>query len=579
MNAPEHQPDARRRAALRALDVASPLVALAVAAGVVVRLATPWGRAHPRLFAGLDAALLLYFAAEVAARLALAERRLAHVRRRWYDLLVVVPLLAWPLGMGAAATWFLVRQAAMVAARLWRTRAAARLVSQLWLHPARMLVITFALAILMGAALLLTPWASKGEPLGPVDAVFTATSAVCVTGLVVVHTGQHFTRFGQCVILVLIQLGALGLMTFSVSVALVLGRGLSKSHAFVMQNVLDQDSIAEVLALIRFIAVATFAVEAVGAVALFACIAGHEGLTLATLPARLFEAVFHSISAFCNAGFSIFTDSLVPYRDSAWTNLVFCALIILGGLGFPVLRDLLFLGTRRRLDAGRPPGLRTQTKVVLATSAALIVVGAVVFYLVEARNPSTLADPRAGPALLPCLFQSVTARTAGFNTVNIARVGHAGLLLLMLLMYIGASPGSTGGGVKTTTIAVVWATARSALRGRRRAELFRRTLPPDVVRRALALVALSVLLLATAGIALMAVETQPFEDLAFEAVSAFGTVGLSAGATARLTQAGRLIITVLMFVGRLGPLTLALSLVGEVRPGAYAYPEERLMIG
>jgi len=218
-----------------------------------------------------------------------------------------------------------------------------------------------------------------------------------------------------------------------------------------------------------------------------------------------------------------------------------------------------------------------QTKVVLATSAVLILGGAGFFYLLEASR--TLAQQPTGARVLASLFQSVTARTAGFNTVDIGQVGNAGLLVLMVLMFIGASPGSTGGGIKTTTAAVVWAATWSALRGRSRVEMFRRSVPRTVIRRAIALMTLSTLLLAGMGLLLMSVEDQPFEKLAFELVSAFGTVGLSAGATAKLTVAGRLIITAMMFIGRVGPVTLALVFLSDAPQASYAYPEERLMIG
>lgn len=578
MGDPDTQADARGRGALRVLSVAGPVVTGAVAAGLAVRFGTRWALEHDALFLTLDALVLVYFVADVALRAALAPRRLPHLRRRWFDLIVVLPLVQVPMGLGTAGAWFLVRQVAALGAASARTRPVARLASQLWLHPARLMVGSFAGAILAGTLLLSTPWASSsGTPVRPVDALFTATSATCVTGLIVKDTGSDFSLFGQTVILVLLQLGGLGIMTFSVSLALVLGRGLSKRRAVVMQDLLDQESVRDLLGLVRFIAVVTLLIEAAGAVALFACFASRQGLTWATAPRLAHVAVFHSISAFCNAGFSLFRTSFQGWQGDVWVNGVLAVLIVVGGLGFPVLRDLMLLGRRRRLAAGRAPGLRTHTKVVLVTSAALIVVGAVVFYFVDASHTLGGQPPRS--QVLASFFQSITARTAGFNTVHIGSVGHAGLLLLMLLMFIGASPGSTGGGVKTTTAAAVWSSAWAALRGRPRAELFRRTVPRDVVRRAVALLTFSVLVLAVAGIALMSVEEQPFEDLAFELVSAFGTVGLSTGATPLLTDAGRLIITALMFIGRLGPLTLALLFVGEARHAAYAYPEERMMIG
>jgi trk system potassium uptake protein TrkH len=571
---PDKRPGSTQGRLLLALTVADAAATLAILGAIVVRFTTAWGTRHAEGIERLDLAVLAFFLADVALRAVVAERKLAHLRARWFDAVVLVALVHAAFGTRSAWAWFLWREAASLGAVLLRTERVRRLVSKLRLHPAKLMVASFAAAIAVGTLLLSLPVASTGETsLDVVDSLFTATSAVCVTGLIVKDTGNDFTLFGQLVILVLIQLGGLGIMTFSVTVAMALGRALSKSREVVMQDVLDQESVQEMLALIRFIALATLTFEAIGVAALFATLGERLGYSMHTL----YVAVFHSVSAFCNAGFSLFRTSLEAYRAQPWVNLVMAGLIVLGGLGFPVLRDLMMWGSRRRLGEGRAPRLRTQTKVVLTTSAVLIAVGAVVFYATEARH--TLGGLARGERLLACLFQSVTARTAGFNTVRIREVHSAGLLLLMLLMFIGASPGSTGGGVKTTTAAILWQAMRSAFRGRPQVELFQRTVPLETVRRAVALVVLSLLVLAGMTIALMSVETQRFEALAFEAVSAFGTVGLSMGATTELTQAGRLLITALMFVGRLGPLTLALSLLGEARPAAYAYPQERIMVG
>jgi trk system potassium uptake protein len=567
----------RARVVRRALDVASAVVTCGLLGGLVFRLLTRWAPEHDLVFVALDAGMLVFFVAEVVLRFVFAERRPGHLRARWFDLIVLVPLVQTALGRATAAKWYLVRQVAALAAAVTRTRGAQRLATLLWLHPARLMVSSFGVAALLGALLLSTRWASTAEPLHPVDALFTSTSALCVTGLTVVDTGTRFTLFGQAVILVLIQLGGLGIMTFSVSLVLLLGRSVSKSQAVVMQDMLDQESVRDVLTLVRFLLVATVLIEGAGAAALFACSSGREGLSAAHAPSLAWTSVFHSISAFCNAGFSLYRDNFESWKSHVGANLSLAGLIILGGLGFPVLRDLARQGFRRQSSDGRAPGLQMQTKVVLAASAVLILGGAGLFYLLEA--PRTLAQQPTGTRVLASFFQSVTARTAGFNTVDIGQVGNAGLLVLMGLMFIGASPGSTGGGIKTTTAAVVWAATWAALRGRSRVELFRRSVPRSVIRRAIALMTVSTLLLAGMGLALMSVEDQPFGTLAFELVSAFGTVGLSAGATAKLTVAGRLIITAVMFIGRVGPLTLAFLFVSDSGEAHYTYPEERVMIG
>ena len=549
------------------------LVTGAVLAHIAVRFATPWGQANTALLRRLDQALLAFFVLDVLAHMLLTEGKLAWLRSRWFDLIVLIPFLELAFG-GWTAPWFLVRQVGVLLAAFSGTRPARRLVSQLRLHPARLMAGTFAAAIAVGTVLLSLPIASAtGQSIRVVDALFTSTSATCVTGLIVLDTGSEFSLFGQLVILVLLQLGGLGIMTFSVSLVLAVGGTISKSREVVMRDMLDQESLQDVLNLVRTILVITFVVELAGALSLFLRLGGARGFTTRTL----YESVFHSVSAFCNAGFSVYATSLEAFRGDLWINATMSVLIIVGGLGFPVLRDLLMSRRSSRLAAGLSPRFKTQTKVVLAATAVLLVAGTAVFYVVDAGD--TLKGLPAGERLLASWFQSVTARTAGFNTVRIGHVGNAALLLVMVLMFIGASPGSTGGGVKTTTVAVLWQAMLSAFRGREEVEVFERTVPRAIVQRAVSLVVLSAAVVVAATVALMVVEGQPFRDVAFEAMSAFGTVGLSTGATPNLTDAGRLIVTALMFIGRLGPLTLALSLVGGVRPAAYAYPEERIMVG
>jgi trk system potassium uptake protein TrkH len=585
----------KHRRLLRALDILAGVVGVGVVVGLIARFATPWGRAHRALLLELDLILLGFFVTDVVIRLLLAEQKLRYLRSRWFDLVVLVPLTRAMAGVRIAWLWYLARQVAVLSFAVVWAKQVQRVVSQLWLHPARLMVGSFAAAILVGALLLMTPDATTGErSLGFTDALFTATSATCVTGLVVKDTGSEFTLFGQLVILLLIQLGGLGIMTFSVSVVLALGRQISKRREVVMQDMLDEGSVREVLTLVRFIVMSALVTELLGAIALFFFFAPYPGCGYTIRTAYL--ALFHSVSAFCNAGFSLFSNNLTDFRTGLGVNLVITTLIIIGGLGFPVLRDLLVVGARRRLGEGRAPRLRTQTKVVLATTAVLIVAGAAVFFVVQrsyrvtVRSPAngeyatTEASMTAGQKLLACYFQSVTARTAGFNTIEISEVGGAGLLLLICLMFIGASPGSTGGGIKTTTAAVLFQAMRSTFRGRTEVEFFHRTIPPLVVRRALALAVLSLLLLLVTTTALLCVEKQAsgprgFEKLAFEAVSAFGTVGLSAGATPELTDSGKLLITMLMFIGRIGPLTMALLLIGDARPATYRYPETRIMVG
>jgi trk system potassium uptake protein TrkH len=286
-----------------------------------------------------------------------------------------------------------------------------------------------------------------------------------------------------------------------------------------------------------------------------------------------YHAVFHSVSAFCNAGFSTFSDSLMRFSGDTWTNLAICALIIAGGVGFAAGSDLV--GSARRKFALR---LRVQTKIVLSVSAVLIGIGALGLLAFE---PSLGAGTDGPPqSVLIALFQSVSARTAGFNTCTIGALSNSSLLLIMLLMFIGASPGSTGGGIKTTTFAVLWAGMMNGFTQRTRVEIFRRTIPPETILKAMSLLVFTLALVAAAALMLMVAEgDKPMRDVLFEVVSAIGTVGLSTGITPDLSPAGKAIITALMFVGRLGPLTVAYAFLHQRKQANYTYAEERVMIG
>lgn len=448
------------------------------------------------------------------------------------------------------------------------------------LHPAQVLALSFGLAIALGTGLLTLPWASAGEPLGVVDALFTATSATCVTGLVVVDTGTHLSRFGQGVVLALIQLGGLGIMTYSSVFLLMAGGRLSFRGRAIVQETLGRRQGPHFLGrLVRDVFFFALVIEAIGA-ALFAAVFAR------TMPlAQAAEhAVFHSISAFCNAGFSLYDTSFVGYRGDRLLNVTAMTLIVLGGLGFLVLEDLADAARAGR--AGRPVRLMLHTKVVLGATGLLTATGAIAVWAFERGN--ALAGVPWGETALACLFQSVTARTAGFNTLDTASLTDTTLFFTILLMFVGASPGSCGGGIKTTTFAVVAALFRDRLLACKRVRLFRRALPDDVVARSVALLVASFAFVTALTLALSALEVGPvphreqgssFLGYFFEAVSAFGTVGLSTGVTGSLSPGGKLLVTLAMFVGRLGPLTMALALGRKRSREEFQYAEEGLMVG
>jgi len=427
--------------------------------------------------------------------------------------------------------------------------------------------------------LLRLPFAAP-VPLSWVEALFTSTSAVCVTGLTVVDTGTRFSPAGQAVILGLIQLGGLGIMTYAVFVALLLGRDVSFTDRRVIQDSLHHSPNPELARLVRYMLLFTFTVEGLGAAALW--LRFHQKLGPGE---AAWLGVFHSVSAFCNAGFSLWADSLVRWRGDVLVNVVVSLLILLGGLGFLVnleLRQQAGLALRRR----RRPRLSLHTRLVLVVTLLLLATGSVAFLWLEWGNLLRGLSP--GERLLASWFQAVTPRTAGFNTVDYSKAAPATLFVTVILMMIGASPGSTGGGVKTTTLGLIAALLAARWRGRGRATVFRRTIPHAVMDRALTLLLLAVvfvslgtgLLLVTEGHSVPFEEAHPrFVALVFEAVSAFATVGLSTGVTPSLSAAGKMVLVVLMFVGRVGPLTLVLAVGPGPQRGRFRYAEENVMVG
>ncbi len=447
------------------------------------------------------------------------------------------------------------------------------------LQPTQILVLSFGGAILVGTVLLQTRWAATGAPLTWLDALFTATSATCVTGLIVVDTGKDLSLFGQWTVLGLIQLGGLGIMTFSSVFLLMLRRRLSFRGQSMVRETLGRKERSSVQRLIRDVFLFTFGIEIVGALLLLVVFLRDH-----PTQAALFSSVFHSISAFCNAGFSLYATSLTEYRGDWILNLTVMILIVMGGLGFTVLEDLADAWSDRR--AGRAAKLSLHSKVVLSFTGGLIVGGAFLIWAFESRN--ALQGMGVSETLLACLFQSVTSRTAGFNTLDYAMLTNTTLFITILLMFIGAGPGSCGGGIKVSTFALVLALFRDRLLARNRVHLYRRTMPEETVSRSVALLLASFTFVTVVTFLILGTEIGPvphyqgggrFLELFFEVVSAFGTVGLSTGATATLSPLGKLLIIASMFVGRLGPLTLALAVGGKATRGRFQYAEENLMVG
>lgn len=437
---------------------------------------------------------------------------------------------------------------------------------RLELNPSQTIIAGFALIILAGAILLSLPSASAdGRPTPFLTALFTATSATCVTGLVVVDTADHYSLFGQLVIMFLIQVGGLGYMTVATLMAIAIGRRIGLRERLVLQEAHNLYSVGGIVRFTRNVILMTMAIEGAGAILLAARWVPEFGWGRG-----VYYGIFHSISAFNNAGFDLMGQfrSLTGSAGDLTINAVIMALIVVGGLGFTVLTDL---ATPRRISL--------HAKIVLTTTAALIVLGAALVLLLEFSNQATLGPLAAGRRVLAALFQSVTPRTGGFTTVTIGELRDPTLMLIITLMFIGASPGGTGGGIKTTTFVAPLAVILSMLRGRPDPELFHRRLPPVVVYKAVTIALVAVAFVVTMGTLLSFIERMPFIQALFEVVSAFGTVGLSTGITPSLSAAGRILVMLTIFTGRVGLLTAAFALTRRQQPANIRYPEERIYVG
>jgi trk system potassium uptake protein TrkH len=556
----------------------------------------------------IQVVLLCVFVAEKIIRLSNAVSKVEFCRANWFEIPLLLLLGVAVVGAGHWAEVFAPTKAVIrdfavdirhfavgvylvlqVVAKLCRTSVNLAASGK---SPTQTLIASFLVLIISGASLLMLPRASTGENLNFVDALFTATSATCVTGLIVKDTGRDFSLMGQVVILTLIQLGGLGIVIFGAVFALLLGQAFSLRESAAMQDLLSARTLSQIGNMIAFIFIGTVFIEAIGAVSLFGMWNDIPG-RITDIHQKWFYSIFHSVSAFCNAGFSLFNKSFIEYNRSWQVYLVVCPLIILGGLGFSVLYDLVNIAADRvkrffkklfykqyRLSMEMPKRLRLQTKIVLSVSTCLILLGMLAILLFE--RYAGQGNPTEHSNILDALFQSITARTAGFNTVDVSAMSASSKFVLILLMFIGGSPGSTAGGIKTVTLAVVLMTAVAALRKRQEVEMFKRSVRIVVVGRAITVTFLFAVVLFVGGLALSITENSngfTMSDIMFEAGSALGTVGLSTGITPSLTTVGKLIIIATMLIGRLGPLTLLAALTFNIKPARYNYPDEAVIVG
>nr|WP_300005075.1 TrkH family potassium uptake protein [Tissierella sp.] len=435
------------------------------------------------------------------------------------------------------------------------------------LNPPAVLAVGFLSLIIIGTILLNLPMASKsGDSIGLIDALFTASSAVCVTGLIVVNTAEHWSLFGQIIIITLIQIGGLGIMTMATSVALIMGKRIRLKERLAIKEQLNHESMGGLVKLTKYVIAVTFAIEAIGAFLLSFKFIPIYGVVKGT-----WYSIFHSISAFCNAGFDILGNSITPFVGDLWINAVICILIILGGLGFAVYADIYH---KKRFK-----NLNLHSKFVLSITGILLLVGTVLLFLIEYDNPFTLKELNLHDKVLASFFQSTITRTAGFNSIDISAIKDTSAFLMVMLMFIGGSPGSTAGGIKTTTFATLILTTISTIKGEKDVGVFNRRIGDDVINKSLAIIIIGLTWILTVSFILTITEKAAFLDVVFETTSAFATVGVSRGITPSLSTIGKLLITLTMYIGRVGALTMAFALGHRRKHKKFREAEGHIIVG
>lgn len=433
--------------------------------------------------------------------------------------------------------------------------------------PPLILTLGFLILISIGALILSTPFVTRsGNPTNPIDAIFIAASASCVTGLSPVNTAEHWNSLGHVVIIILIQIGGLGIMTLASIIPLILRKKIGIKTRLILKEQLNIESMEGVIRLFRYVLGFTLVIESLGALFLAIRFVPTYGLGKG-----IWFSVFHSISAFCNAGFDILGDSIYPLRDDYLVNITIMALIIIGGLGFMVTSEIYYKRHFKKFS--------THSKLVLLTNAGLILVGALGFFVLESLKSGVLSNETIGDGVLISFFQSVAARTAGFYSADLSKINDSTAILLISLMFIGGSPGSTAGGIKTTTFVVLILAVISVIKNEKEPVVFKRRISSEAIKKALSIFLISLSIVIFVSFVIAAIEDFAFIDILYETASALGTVGATLGITDKLSVASKIMITLCMYLGRIGPMTMALSfgLKSDVR--MIRYPEGFISIG
>lgn len=435
-------------------------------------------------------------------------------------------------------------------------------------RPELYITLSFVILILAGAILLNLPIATKSrKSVGFINALFTSGSASCVTGLIVVNTANYWSAFGKVVIILLIQIGGLGTMLFMSILSVILGRKIGLSERMLIKEQTSLDSYSGLVKLVKNIFKFSFGVEAIGAVFL-----SIRFISIYGLKKGILYGLFHSISAFCNAGFDILGNSLVPFSEDILINLTISCLIIIGGIGYSVFIDVV----RRK----KFRNLNLHSKVVITITSILIIAGFIGFFLLE-FNQKSMEDLSLKGKILSSFFMSVTSRTAGFNSIDISKMQGSSVVLTMILMFIGASPASTGGGIKTTTFGILLISCFSVLRGDGEVSIFHRRISIDTILRALSVFFVSSILIGLVAFSMTLIENEKFYfiDILYETISAFGTVGVSRGITSEISSISKVILTILMFFGRVGPTTVVISIIKRKNKKFTKYANGKIIVG
>ncbi|MGL5086419.1 MAG: TrkH family potassium uptake protein [Clostridium sp.] len=434
----------------------------------------------------------------------------------------------------------------------------------------QILALGFVLVIFIGGSILSMPISSSSrEWTNFLDSIFTATSATCVTGLVLVDTGTHWSTFGQTVIMILIEIGGLGFMSFGAFIAILLGKKITLKNRLIMQEAMNTFSIQGLVKMVKYVLAFAFVIQFIGALILSTQFIPEFGLGKG-----IFYSIFQSVSTFCNAGFDLLGNfnSLTQYYSNPVVILTIGALIVIGGLGFTVLIEIYNFKSKKKFS--------THTKMVLLITSVLIVSGAIIIFILEYNNPATLGPMSFFDKITNSLLASITPRTAGVNSISTDGMTLAGKFLTIIFMFIGGSPGSTAGGLKTKTFGIVLLTVICVIKGREDTEIFGRRFSKELVYKSFSLLFIGMTLVLFVTMVLTIVEPgETFISLLYEATSAFGTVGLSTGVTTRLSEVGKIIIIIMMYIGRVGPLTVALVFATKQRKSKVKYPEGKVLIG